>query len=155
MPDLLDRPTLVTLADVQERLLPHYFSAAICAFGPSPTSCRARRDRAVDHLEFSKQSIRESFGVASDKVTVTHLAADAIDEVTAAWPADLGLPSAPYFLYPANLYPHKNHTLLFDSLQLLRSGLECACVLTGQPVQGGADVGAERGPAAWTTGCAG
>lgn len=145
VPDLLDRPTLVTLHDVQERFFPHYFSAdELRARAESYPHAAHAASVLLTVSEFSKRSICEGFGVAGDKVRVAYHAADALAETPAAWPAGMERPPAPYFFYPANLYPHKNHGLLLDALRLLQErGLNCACVLTGQPVRGGADVGAE------------
>ena len=140
-PDLLDRPTVAALADVQERFFPDYFT-------PQERQTRAEYYPHTAHAatvlltisEFSKTTICSAFGVPPDKVVVTPLS-PAVVEVESDWPA--GLPSLPerYFFYPANLYPHKNHALLLDALRLLRDrGVDCGCVLTGQPVQPGVDV---------------
>ena len=90
--------------------------------------------------QFSKDGICSAFGVPPDKVIVTPLSPGVVD-VEADGPA--GLPPLPdrYVFYPANLYPHKNHTLLLDALRLLRDrGVDCHGVLTGQPVQPGVDI---------------
>ena len=140
-PDLLDRPTVATLADIQERYFPNYFT----------TQERQIRAELYPHTahaatllltisQFSKDGICSAFGVPPEKVVVTPLSPGVVD-VEADWPA--GLPPLPerYFFYPANLYPHKNHVLLLDALRLLRDrGVDCACVLTGQPVRPGVDV---------------
>ena len=118
-PDLLDRPTVATLADIQERFFPHYFT---------PLELRTRAEfyphtaHAATVLltisQFSKDGICTAFGVPPEKVVVTPLSPGVVD-VEADWPA--GLPPLPerYVFYPANLYPHKNHALLLDALRLL------------------------------------
>jgi glycosyltransferase involved in cell wall biosynthesis len=143
-PDLLDRPTLTTLADVQEQFFPHYFT-------PTQLADRARHyprsARAATVLltisDFSRRSICAAFGVPADKVRVTHLAAN--DEIVAApaeWPAALEPLPARYVFYPANLYPHKGHRTLLDALRLLNHErrLDVSCVLTGQPAEPGIDL---------------
>ncbi len=139
-PDLLDRPTVATLADVQEQFFPEYFT-------PEQLALRAilypRTAHAVTTLitisEFSKQSICQSFGVPEDKVKVTWLAAN--EEMRLArgdWPAHLPALPGRFVFYPANLYPHKNHELLLEAVALLqRQGIDCGAVLTGQPASPG------------------
>ncbi len=140
-PDLLDRPTVATLADVQERFFPHYFT---------PLELRTRVEfyphtaHAATVLltisDFSKNTICSAFGVSPDKVVVTPLS-PALVESDADGPTDPSPLPDHYFFYPANLYPHKNHVLLLDALRRLRDrGLDCACVLTGRPVQPGIDI---------------
>jgi glycosyltransferase involved in cell wall biosynthesis len=46
------------------------------------------------------------------------------------------LPSGPFFLFPANLWPHKNHRRLFDAFRLFRrrqADSPVSLVLTGHP----------------------
>ncbi|HVS40130.1 MAG TPA: glycosyltransferase family 1 protein [Gemmataceae bacterium] len=140
-PDLLDRPTVAALADIQERFFPQYFT-------PETRRIRAELYPHTAHAatilltisEFSKNSICAAFGVSPDKVVVTPLSPGLVDAAP-DWPA--GLPPLPerYFFYPANLYPHKNHVLLLDALHLLRQrGMEHRCVLTGRAVQPGVDI---------------
>jgi glycosyltransferase involved in cell wall biosynthesis len=145
-PDLLDRPSLSTLADIQEHFFPEYFT---------PEQRRQRgilyphTARAVTRLltisEFSRNSICTAFHVPPAKVRAIHLAPN--DEIVAAepqWPRELGEPPARYVFYPANLYPHKGHLLLLDALRLLRDrGVDCACLMTGQPAEPGVDIETE------------
>ncbi len=140
-PDLLDRPTVATLADIQERFFPNYFT-------PLERQIRAELYPHTAHAatilltisQFSKDSICSAFGVPPEKVVVTPLSPGVVD-VEADGPASLPPLPGKYFFYPANLYPHKDHILLLDALRLLRDrGVDCACVLTGQPVQPGIDI---------------
>lgn len=145
-PDLLDRPSLSTLADVQEQFFPEYFT---------PQQLRDRAQlyphtaRAATVLltisEFSKRSICKAFAVPAEKVRVTHLApADDFTTWPARWPRELGEPPGRFVFYPANLYPHKRHVLLLDAIGLLRDrGTYCSCILTGQPADPGIDIKAE------------
>jgi glycosyltransferase involved in cell wall biosynthesis len=139
-PDLLDRPTLATLADVQEQFFPQYFTAEQLA---TRSWLYPRTARAATILftlsEFSKRSICERFGVSPDKVRVAYLAPD--DEMLHAapeWPCRLPPLLERFVFYPANLYPHKNHEILLQAVRILRDrGIDCACVLTGHPTQPG------------------
>ncbi len=81
---------------------------------------------------------------------------DEVREAQPEWPAVLGELPARFVLYPANLYPHKNHTVLLDAVHLLgERGIDCACVMTGQPSQPGTDIHEEirvrglQGKARW------
>jgi glycosyltransferase involved in cell wall biosynthesis len=142
-PDLLDRPTLSTLADIQEHFFPEYFT-------PEQRLQRAmvypHTARAVTRLltisAFSRDSICNAFHLPPEKVRVIHLAPN--DEIVSAapqWPRELGEPPARYVFYPANLYPHKGHLLLLDAVRLLADrGIDCACLMTGQPADPGIEI---------------
>ena len=157
-PDLLDRPTLVTLPDIQERFYPHYFTREQLYLRDYfyPFSSRAVTT-LLTLSEFSKRTICDIFGVPPERVRAIHLASnDEIREVRPEWPAALGELPQHYVFYPANLYPHKNHKTLLDAIALLgQRGVECACVLTGQPSQPGIDIAKEiaarglQGKARW------
>ncbi len=146
-PRLLDRPTLATLADIQEKFFPEYFS---------PGTIEARRIvypricRSVTTLltisEFSKQTMVHHFGIDPQKIHVTHLAPnEELFRVPAAWPSDQKPLPARYVVYPANLYPHKNHKLLLDAMCILREayGNDLHCVLTGHDANPGIDIARE------------
>jgi glycosyltransferase involved in cell wall biosynthesis len=145
-PNLVDRPTVGTLADVQEQFFPEYFT-------PEQRALRAliypRIARVVTTLitisEFSKQSICRAFGVPCQKVRVTPLAAnEALRVAQSEWPEHLPRLREPFVVYPANLYPHKNHECLLGALVLLRrQGIACGAVLTGHEANPGVAI-AER-----------
>jgi glycosyltransferase involved in cell wall biosynthesis len=145
-PDLLDRPTLSTIADVQEQFFPHYFTAESLGHRAAIYPHTAHAVTTLLTIsEFSRESICKAFGVPPAKVRAVHLAPN--DDLVAApprWPAELGEPPGRFVFYPANLYPHKNHAALLDALALLRErGIECECVLTGRPAEPGIDLNAE------------
>src|SRR5262249_3814939 len=142
-PDLLDRPTLATLADVQEQFFPQYFTDEQLTTRSWLYPRTARATTILFTLsEFSKRSICESFGVAPGKVRVAHLAPD--DEMLHAapeWPRHLPTLPERFVFYPANLYPHKNHETLLQAMRILRDrGLDCGCVLTGHPTNPGTPI---------------
>src|SRR5262249_48410131 len=116
--------------------------------------------RAVTTLltisEFSKRSICEQYGIAPSKVVVTYLAAS--DDIVLSkphWPGNLRPLPKRYVFFPANLYPHKNHELLLQSLRYVRRrlGVECDCVMTGHGVTPGVAI-KEKIDANGLTGCA-
>jgi glycosyltransferase involved in cell wall biosynthesis len=142
-PDLLDRPTLVTLPDIQERFYPHYFTREQLYLRDYfyPFSSRAVTT-LLTLSEFSKRTICDNFGVPPSRVRAIHLASnDEVRDVRPEWPAALGELPERYVFYPANLYPHKNHRTLLDAIVLLgKRGIACSCVMTGQPSQPGINI---------------
>jgi glycosyltransferase involved in cell wall biosynthesis len=142
-PDLLDRPTLATLADVQEQFFPQYFTDEQLTTRSRLYPRTARVTTILFTLsDFSKRSICESFGVAPGKVRVAHLAPD--DEMMHAapkWPRHLPTLPKRFVFYSANLYPHKNHETLLQAMRILSDrGLDCGCVLTGHPTNPGTPI---------------
>jgi glycosyltransferase involved in cell wall biosynthesis len=143
MPDLLDRPTLATLADVQEQFFPQYFTQEQLTTRGWLYPRTARASTILFTLsEFSKQSICEKFGVAPDKVHVAYLAPDDEDlHAAPEWPGHLPPLPERFVFYPANLYPHKNHEMLLQAVRILRDrGSDCGCVLTGHPTHPGTPI---------------
>jgi glycosyltransferase involved in cell wall biosynthesis len=146
-PDLLDRPIVATIPDIQERFFPQYFTTDQLA---ARAYCYPYTSHAVTTLltlsEFSKRTMCEAFGVAPARVRAIHLApSDDIVGVRPDWPAQLGPLPERYVFYPANLYPHKNHKTLLEALRILNTerGIDCACLLTGRAVEPGTDIHAE------------
>lgn len=143
-PQLLDRPTLATLADVQERFFPQYFS-------PGELAARGLVYPRVIHSvttlltisEFSKQTICSEFGADPDRVQVTHLAPNfGLLNAASEWPA--GSPELPerFIFYPANTYPHKNHELLLHAMRRLKDQghLSFKCVFSGHMLKNEVDI---------------
>ncbi len=145
-PDLLDRPTLAMLPDIQDHFFPHYFSEEQRSLRDYfyPQRCRAVTT-LLTISQFSRQTICDAFELPPEKVRAIHLAAnDEVREARPEWPDALGDLPGRFLFYPANLYPHKNHKALLDAVRLLKErGLDCACLMTGQPSQPGIDIDAE------------
>jgi glycosyltransferase involved in cell wall biosynthesis len=100
-----------------------------------------RADAVVATSPFARRRIVEGMGVAAERVEVI---APGIDHDTFSPEADggdearlagLGLPER-FLLYPANLWPHKNHERLLGALAAADGDL--ALVLAGQEYGGGA-----------------
>src|SRR5262249_26395064 len=140
-PRLLDRPTVGTLADIQDQYFPEYFTRPQLELRRVLYPFMARAVTSLLTIsEFSKRSICEKYGIAPAKVTVTHIApSDDIMLSRPSWPSIL--PSLPkrYVFFPANLYPHKNHELLLRAIGQVRKrlGIDCACVMTGHEANPG------------------
>lgn len=131
-----EAPTVVTLHDVQHHDLPGFFSRAETLYRRRAYDGAARSaDVVVASSEFSRGRIADAVGIPRKRIEVAHLgidperfAPDGDDDAAALEP--LGLPEA-FVVYPANLWPHKNHERLLDALA--RMGPDGPLlVLTGQ-----------------------
>ena len=130
-------PRVVTLHDVQHHDLPGFFSP------PERALRRLTYDRAaakarlvVTPSEYSARRIGKLLGVARERIEVVPSGVDherfspAPDAEDAGRLERLGLVS-PYVLYPANLWPHKNHMRLIEAFARVAVP-ELELVLTGQ-----------------------
>ena len=131
-------PSIFNPWDLQHLSLPQYFS-------PETRSQRDERYREacaaaraiVGATDWTRRDLHARLGVALDKVVVIPvppfnegMADPSAEEVEAARQR-LGV-AAPFVLYPARMFPHKNHVRLLEALAELRSrGHEVRCVLTG------------------------
>jgi glycosyltransferase involved in cell wall biosynthesis len=130
-------PTVVTIFDVQHLDLPEFFSRGERAFRRWAYEGAARRATlVVTGSEYSKARLVESAGVEAERVEVVPLGIDRrrFDPAAADGDAELlrglDLPSR-FVIYPANLWPHKNHLRLVEALALAEDR-DLALVLTGQ-----------------------
>jgi glycosyltransferase involved in cell wall biosynthesis len=108
-------PSVVTLHDVLHRELPSLFGRAERAFRRVAYDRAARRaTRVVTVSEHSRRQIVERLGIAPERVAAIRSGADH------AWFRPDGPAAAPvagdFVLYPANLWPHKNHERLVAAL---------------------------------------
>jgi glycosyltransferase involved in cell wall biosynthesis len=127
---------VVTLHDVTHHERPSAFSAAERAFRRVAYDDAARRAALVVTVsEHARAAIVAHLGIAPERVVAIHHGIDhrrlrpepdAGDERRLA---DLALPER-FVIYPANLWPHKNHERLLEALATT-SG-DVALVLTGQ-----------------------
>jgi glycosyltransferase involved in cell wall biosynthesis len=121
--------SVLTLHDVLHREHPSMFSPAERAFRRLDYERAARKaTRVVTVSEHSRRQIVERLGIAPDQVVAVHSGVDHA-RFTPAGPRAAPL-TGPFVLYPANLWPHKNHERLIAALAQV-GGL--ALVLTGAP----------------------
>ncbi|MGI8623406.1 MAG: glycosyltransferase [Solirubrobacteraceae bacterium] len=134
-----EAPTVVTLHDVQHHDLPGFFSRAETLYRRRAYDGAARSaDVVVASSEFSRGRIADAVGVPRERIEVAPLGIDperfapeGADDAAALEP--LGLPGA-FVVYPANLWPHKNHERLLTIPRLIadraeegwREARECA-----------------------------
>ena len=128
-------PNVVTLFDVQHHDLPQFFSRAERAHRRWAYDGAARAaDVVVATSAFSAERIAAHVGVARELIEVVHLGIDHERFSPDHGPEDEALrPRLPerFVVYPANLWPHKNHAALLEAFAHIGDeGLHL--VLTGQ-----------------------
>jgi glycosyltransferase involved in cell wall biosynthesis len=133
VPRMRRTPCVVSLLDVQHHELPQMFSALERHLRGWAYDGAARdADLVLTISEHARRGIVERLGVAPERVVSVALGVDharfAPDGPPAA--AAFGLP-ARYVLYPANMWPHKNHVRLLDAFAALRDP-DLWLILTGQ-----------------------
>ena len=129
-------PHVVTVHDLQHRDLPKNFTGAQRAWRAVMYERAARRATVViADSEHTRRRVIELLGLAEDRVLTSHLAVDRVTFRPQSQPGDeailaeLRLPR-PYLLYPASLWPHKNHRALLEALRRMRDQ-SISLVLTG------------------------
>jgi glycosyltransferase involved in cell wall biosynthesis len=130
-------PHVVTLMDVQHHDLPHHFSRAERELRGLTYDRAARRADAVVTLsEYSRGRIVEVLGIPPERVEPIHLGIDHERFLPERGGDDERLLAPlrverPFVLYPANLWPHKNHARLVEAFGRLREA-EVELLLTGR-----------------------
>jgi glycosyltransferase involved in cell wall biosynthesis len=129
-------PEVVTLHDVQHHDLPGFFSPAERALRRLTYDAAARRANVVvTPSEYSRERIVNVLTIPAERIEVVpwginrerfRTAPSAEDGVLGS----LGL-NHPFLVYPANLWPHKNHERLVDALAATGHP-ELELVLTGR-----------------------
>jgi len=136
IPRLRETPTVTTVFDLQHHELPGFFSRAERLYRRWAYDGAARgADRVMTISDYSRERLIEIVGIEPERVTAIHLGIDHERFSPASTDADarlrerLGLPER-YLVYPANLWPHKNHGRLIDALAKVPGDLQL--LLTGQ-----------------------
>lgn len=129
-------PSVLTLYDLLHHDVPSHFSRAERTFRAFAYDRAAKRaTRVVTISEHSRRRIHEVLGIPGERVAVIEPGLDhtrfnpapaAGDRVLLA---ALDLPAEPWLLYPAALWPHKNHAALLEALAGCPA--ELSLVLTG------------------------
>ena len=141
-------PTLGTVHDLMHRYEPSFpevsedgeFERREFHFRET---CRWSKGVLVDS-EVAKEQLRESYGIAEDRVFVLpYIAPPYIRESSSADDATLSsryeLPEK-FFFYPAQFYRHKNHKALIEAVALMKDGHpDVRLVLVGARERNGYD----------------
>ncbi|HUI18748.1 MAG TPA: glycosyltransferase [Alphaproteobacteria bacterium] len=142
-PDLWELRHVVSVPDIQHEFCPEFFS-------PEALAERSRLfDQTMERAEHicamsdhTRQTLVERLGIEADRISVTHLAADA-DFRPAAPGSEVriavflehryGLRPGSYFFFPAHTWPHKNHVTAIRALARLREryGVRMVLACTG------------------------
>jgi glycosyltransferase involved in cell wall biosynthesis len=134
VPQVPGAASVVSLNDMQHHELPDFFSPPERLFRRFAYDRAAERaDEVLTLSEHARGQIVERLGIAPERVTAIHCAVDHNMFGPEPDQHDAALPTVPkrYVLYPANLWPHKNHARLLRAFA--RAGLDdTALVLTGQ-----------------------
>jgi glycosyltransferase involved in cell wall biosynthesis len=137
LPHVEDVPTVVALQDMQHREHPEWFSRSELLFRRFAYDGAARRaTRVVTATRHARDQIVECLGIEHERIDVIAHGIDHHRFSLDAAPGDaerltrLALPQR-FLLYPANMWPHKNHERLVEALA--RSfDRDVHVVLTGQ-----------------------
>ena len=128
--------SVLTLFDVLHHDVPELFPKAERVFRRAAYDGAARRvTRVVTVSEHSRRRITGVLGMDAARIVAIHPGLDHVRFAPgpaagdAALLAALALPDPPWLLYPAALWPHKNHGALLDALG--RSPAQLSLVLTG------------------------
>jgi glycosyltransferase involved in cell wall biosynthesis len=125
---------IVSLNDVQHHELPEFFSPPERRFRTFAYDRAARRaDHVLTLSEHARGQIVERLGIPAERVTAIHCAVDHDRFTPEPDEHDAALPDLPerFLLYPANLWPHKNHERLLRAFAAAGVA-DLHLVLTGQ-----------------------
>ena len=140
-PDVHSLPQVLMVPDIQHEYRPEFFTpqaleGRIRVYRDSIE--RATRVCAIS--EFTRQTLISKLGVAPEKVTTIHLAADSIfRDVPEASDAAVwrmhGLQPRQYLFFPGHTWHHKNHRAAIRALAILRDihHVSLPLVCTGGP----------------------
>jgi glycosyltransferase involved in cell wall biosynthesis len=126
-PDVYPLRHVLQIPDIQHEYYPEFFSKDELIerrriFGESIP----RADHIVAISDFTRQTLIERLGVASDKITAVPLAAEPIfrpltdPAIDALVMRKYGLENGRYLFFPGHTWPHKNHRAVIAALALLR-----------------------------------
>lgn len=142
-PLVVTQPSAVMMPDVQHEFFPEFFEPQVLqwrrqTYGPTALNT----DVLFTLSEHAKETIVDKFKIAPEKVAVIHLDADAeFREPAPETPTqafrNLKLPEK-YLYFPANFWPHKNHSNVFQAMQIASEKGEAGLhlVLSGSPAGG-------------------
>ena len=124
----VDRPTVLTLLDVQHLDLPHLFPRGERLFRRLAYDRAARRATHVVVIsEWVRGRVVERLGLDPERVHAIHLGVD-----HARFSPDPTVEREPFLYYPARPWPHKNHARLYEAFARVREDRpELRLVLTG------------------------
>jgi len=142
-PLVVSQPSAVMMPDIQHEFFPEFFDQQVLQWRRQtygPTALNA--DVVFTLSEHAKETIVEKFKINPDKIAVIHLDADEqFKKVHQNAPSKgylaLKMPQK-YVYFPANFWPHKNHSNILKALRLAagQSEPDLHLVLSGSPSGG-------------------
>jgi glycosyltransferase involved in cell wall biosynthesis len=115
LPPLDSPPAATTVLDVQHEVFPEFFSRAELAYRRRVYGWTVRRSRIVITIsEHARAALVDRLALDPESVRAIHLAVD-----HERFRPD-GRSRRHFLLYPANAWPHKNHTRLFEAFTAVR-----------------------------------
>jgi glycosyltransferase involved in cell wall biosynthesis len=144
-------PSVLTFWDMQQEFYPEFFTRKEMRFrNYSYRASTHQARRIIVNSEFTRTCLVERYGVSPEKTDVIYTGYGdeyrpikdeaALDAVRHRY----RLPDK-FIYYPAALWPHKNHRVLFDAISLVhdRYGLKVNLVLSGMTTGRGKELRAE------------
>ncbi len=137
-------PTVSIVCDLQHLYYPTFFSAAELGHRNNFYSqFKKRVDYVISISEYTKKSIVEKLSFPDGKVfsipiCVQSRLAIPSPELTASVLGEFSLTGKKYCIYPANLWPHKNHKILFTAFNMFTKqylNYDLHLVLTGAKIE--------------------
>ncbi len=137
-PRLFFKPSLAILHDIQDQIFQQYFS---------PADREGRNEHYRDICRgstltatvsaYSRSTILERFSVEPDRLKVLYNAPQPLPGPCAPEALESWLNGRPFWFYPANFYPHKDHALLMEHIaaERLHGPAETALVLVGSALK--------------------
>jgi glycosyltransferase involved in cell wall biosynthesis len=132
---LTDVPSVYQVMDLLHEHLPEFFSPLHRRYRREAYRVFAEQAAIISTMaDWTRSDIAASMQLPASKVAVVPLP-PAVTPAT-VWPVrprDLENLEAPFVLYPAQTWPHKNHLLLVEAMAMLRDeGSQAALVCTGR-----------------------
>ena len=144
-PDLMDAPNVLTIHDLQHLRYPEFFAPDDWKMREHLYRTSAESARHVICIsEFTRRDVHERYGIPLERMTtIWNIPSRAAwREIPAGKRARLvgsmGI-DAPFLLYPAQCWPHKNHARLVEAFALALPRLpgKLKLVLSGRPFPAG------------------
>lgn len=142
MEDSLEFPLsrqIFLIPDIQHEAYPEFFSEEVLRTRRAAFAIALARAGAIGTIsEFAKTTLQEFPATRCSDIFLMEPALQAAHRIQAS---DLSeaerqlIPSSDFLLFPANLWPHKNHRKLLEAFRLLqrKATKEVRLVLTGHP----------------------
>lgn len=132
-------PCVVSIPDLQPEFYPDFFRKDLLEWRRRGLSVSCHHaTKVITFSEFSRSTMVERYGIPPEKI---HVIPHGVGDEFLLPPDDVALKDVKakyalphdYAFYPANTWPHKNHTTLLKALDLLQKkhGLQLPCIFTG------------------------